>query len=239
MKQLDYSKLLKTDWVNQFTPQQLSVIKTGIERGLDVSHYANPEFDEWQMYQIRNGVVSGVDVSIYAKPEFDSSQMSQILSGLEDGIDVSSYAKPEIGQMQMKEIRAGLVAGLDVSVYAKPDWTRDQMRTKRLTMVAEQSPNMTLITFGKYQGKKGGKFKCMPESVEDVLRKYASWNLVHVVPLRENGQYVAPQADIVTLMSEHENVFRNGLTLKATEIVNRLVDLQSALSELSEAQPSK
>lgn len=268
MKQLDYAKLLETDWAEQFDNWQLNEIQLGLHMGLDVavyakpeyrmeqmeqireglkmgvdvSRYTRPEFDNAQMGEIRRGLYKGLDVSIYAKPEFDYLQMSEIRQGLGAGVDVTIYAKPEFGHKQMAEIWRGLVASLDTSAYANPEWSPDRMHVKRLTLVAEQSPNLTLITFGTYQGQKGGKFKLMSDSVDDVMRKYAGWNLAHVVPLRENGQYVAPQPDIVTLMAEHEKVYKNRITKTAQPVINRLVEsqnLHSTLSELSETQLNK
>lgn len=82
MKQLDYGKLIETEWADQFDDYQLSAIRAGLKAGVNVSHYANPEFDRWQMSEIRDGLVAGLDV-VYAIPEFDNFQMAQIRSGLE------------------------------------------------------------------------------------------------------------------------------------------------------------
>ena len=57
------------------------------------------------MREIRLGLEKGLDVSIYAKPEYDWMQMEEIRLGLEKDIDVSEYAKPEYDWMQMEEIR--------------------------------------------------------------------------------------------------------------------------------------
>ena len=61
-----------------FDEEQLESIIMGLEKGLDVTIYAKPEFDCCQMDEIRKGLESGVDVSVYAKPEFDRLQMHQI-----------------------------------------------------------------------------------------------------------------------------------------------------------------
>ena len=52
----------------KFNNEQLSQIKKGINYGLDVSIYANPEFTYGQMSEIRKGLEKRLDVSIYAKP---------------------------------------------------------------------------------------------------------------------------------------------------------------------------
>lgn len=69
----------------------LQEIIQGLRDGLDVSIYAKPEYDLWQMVQIRMGLQSGVDVSIYAKPEYSSLFMYVLRRSLETGIDISSF----------------------------------------------------------------------------------------------------------------------------------------------------
>lgn len=61
------------------------------------------------MAEIRRGLVENLDVSIYAKPEYDAYQMKEIHHGLVENLDVAIYAKPEYGWEQMKEIRLGLM----------------------------------------------------------------------------------------------------------------------------------
>lgn len=56
MKQLDYDKLMTTSWADQFNDNQLFQIRIGIIDGVDVSAYANPEFDDLQMWQIRDSL---------------------------------------------------------------------------------------------------------------------------------------------------------------------------------------
>ena len=62
-------------------------------------------FNEDQLWQIRKGLEKGLDVSIYAKPEFVRDQMWQIRIGLEQGLDASYYAEPELNWGEMREIR--------------------------------------------------------------------------------------------------------------------------------------
>jgi len=59
--------------------------------------------------EILQGLEKNLDVSIYAKPEFNAQQMCQIKQGLKKGLDVSIYAKPEIPASQMREIRLSLL----------------------------------------------------------------------------------------------------------------------------------
>lgn len=59
-------------------------------------------FNEGQMEEIRLGLEKDIDVSIYAKPEFDCGQMEEMCLGLEKGLVVSIYAKPEYKSYAMR-----------------------------------------------------------------------------------------------------------------------------------------
>lgn len=101
-----------------------------------VSIYAKPEFDEFQMEQIRTGFESDLSVEqvgVYAKPEFNEYQMREIRCGFNEGLSieqVSVYAKPEFTCVQMSEIESGFKKGLSIeqiSMYAKPEFYDYQM----------------------------------------------------------------------------------------------------------------
>lgn len=101
-----------------------------------VSIYAKPEFDEFQMEQIRTGFESGLSVEqvgVYAKPEFNEYQMREIRCGFNEGLSieqVSVYAKPEFTCVQMSEIESGFKKSLSIeqiSMYAKPEFYDYQM----------------------------------------------------------------------------------------------------------------
>lgn len=101
-----------------------------------VSIYAKPEFDEFQMEQIRTGFESGLSVEqvgVYAKPEFNEYQMREIRCGFNEGLSieqVSVYAKQEFTCVQMSEIESGFKKGLSIeqiSMYAKPEFYDYQM----------------------------------------------------------------------------------------------------------------
>ena len=52
-KNLNYANLMKTEWGNQFDSLQKGELKKGLEKGLDVSVYAKPEFNCYQMEKER------------------------------------------------------------------------------------------------------------------------------------------------------------------------------------------
>ena len=72
---LNVENLTKTEWFNQFDEFQKKQIRVGLEDNLNVSIYANPEFNIYQMNQIRLGLVDNLDVSKYANKDFNSDKM--------------------------------------------------------------------------------------------------------------------------------------------------------------------
>ena len=111
----------KIEESGKFNYSQKEQISFGLQKGLDISIYAKPEFKGSQMEQIRFGLEKGLNVHIYAKPEFDYEQMRQIRIGLEQGLDVNVYAKAEFNNIQMQEIRLSLEKSSDVNTYVKSD----------------------------------------------------------------------------------------------------------------------
>lgn len=89
--------------LQEFDFDQLYLIYSGLEQGLDVKHYANPNFTNLQMKEIKLGLENNLDISIYASEEFDNKQMYYIRDGLMQGLDVTHYAKPELSWQEMKK----------------------------------------------------------------------------------------------------------------------------------------
>ena len=75
---LNIENLIKTEWFNQFDKKQRRIIEEGLEKQLDVSIYAKPEFTWMQMKEISWGLEDNLDVSIYAKTEYSWEQMEQM-----------------------------------------------------------------------------------------------------------------------------------------------------------------
>lgn len=119
--------LISLGYTDRYFSPELREIRLGLEKGLDVSLYAKPEFHYFQMHEIRLGLENNINVSLYAKPEFDSPQMAQIRLGLENNINIGIYFKLVFDWSQMKEIRLGLEKNLDVKWYAKPEFESEQM----------------------------------------------------------------------------------------------------------------
>ena len=60
---LTIENLTKTEWFNQFNKEQQRCILYGIEKNLDVSLYANPEYSSLKMCSIISSLEYNVDVS--------------------------------------------------------------------------------------------------------------------------------------------------------------------------------
>ena len=75
-------ELTKTEWFNQFELFAQKEILAGLEKDLDVSIYAKPEYSWDQMKQISSGLEEGLDVSIYAIPVLSEDQMEKIFKAL-------------------------------------------------------------------------------------------------------------------------------------------------------------
>lgn len=85
-----------------YSPEQKREIEKGIESGINISAYANPEVEAKDMYQIRCALEDGINIAPYMNPKLDSMQIYAIIVGVKNGIDVSSFAKPEIPYEEMK-----------------------------------------------------------------------------------------------------------------------------------------
>ncbi len=96
-------------------------VQAGIDKGLNVSLYANPEYMAIQMRQLRMGLEEGLDVSVYSNLEYDWFQMEEIRLGMKAGILYENYAKPDIDYRRMRQLRKGLQEGIDLSIFVKLD----------------------------------------------------------------------------------------------------------------------
>lgn len=143
---------------DEYQKAQNQEIKLGKEEGLDVSIYADPQFNWLQMEQIRMGLKDKLNASIYADPSYNYETMRQIRLSLYSGMNLIPYlnrgfADDDLGEIrlalldklpidewlqdnmcapQIHEIRIGLCEGLDISVYADIGYNWMQMQEIRL-----------------------------------------------------------------------------------------------------------
>lgn len=71
------------DLLKIFDFYQIAQICKGIQRGVDVSVYADSKYNDRQMYELCAGLINGIDVSVYANELIDSAEMRSIRVRLE------------------------------------------------------------------------------------------------------------------------------------------------------------
>lgn len=136
MKEAHIRQVDISDYVEQgYDEDQLEqIIKAREEHLDDFDKYLNVEMRGENLREIRKGLQEGLDVSIYADHEYNWHQMREIRRGLENRVDVSIYAKPLYQPRQMHEIRKGLEAGIDVSKYSSMVNSASDMKAIRLRL---------------------------------------------------------------------------------------------------------
>lgn len=203
-----------------------------------VSIYAKPEFDEFQMEQIRTGFESGLSVEqvgVYAKPEFNEYQMRGIRYGFNEGLSieqVSVYAKPEFSCVQMNEIESGFKKGLSIeqiSMYAKPEFYDYQMNQicrgfknglsmEQVSVYAKPEFNpdqMRLIEDG-FRNKlsiEQVKAYAKPEFDSNQMWEIENGLDEYKLSIEQVGTYAKPEFDF-NQMFEIRRGFINGLSMK-------------------------
>ena len=80
---------------SEFNEQQLEVLRKAIEHDVDVTQYADPKYDAYQLNNIFVGLLNGLDVTYYADPSFSSQQMSAILETIDSMFDFMYQSSDE------------------------------------------------------------------------------------------------------------------------------------------------
>jgi hypothetical protein len=88
----------------------IEIIEGCISKGLDASIFFDFDyaFAYREALEIYYGLGRGYNVSVYAKPEFNYWQMEQIRMGYDAGVDVSRYADHNLCWQEMGKIRRAL-----------------------------------------------------------------------------------------------------------------------------------
>lgn len=87
---LTLEQLLESDWADQFNRAQLSEIRTGLNRNIDV-YYADPSIKSDKMKVLRHASENGINLLEYAK-DFSVQQLEALLEGAKHNIDYRTYA---------------------------------------------------------------------------------------------------------------------------------------------------
>lgn len=123
---LNLQQLLESDWADQFNRAQLSEIRTGLNRNIDV-YYADPSIKSDKMKVLRHASENGINLLEYAK-DFSVHQLEALLEGAKHKVDYTMYANRKYSHTQMLTIAQGLLLNLDVSHYLDPKFETNQMR---------------------------------------------------------------------------------------------------------------
>lgn len=127
----------------KYDNRQLSEIYAGICENLDVSRYDNEAFEAEQMWELRLGLKHGIDISVFNNPKFAFNQMDEIRQGLAENLNVEIYAKPTFDVGQMREIKKGLERNIDVSKYA--NMYVDSRKMALIRILLEQGYNVSTV----------------------------------------------------------------------------------------------
>ena len=123
---LTLEQLLESDWADQFNRAQLSEIRTGLNRNIDV-YYTDPSIKSDKMKVLRHASENGINLLEYAK-DFSVQQLEALLEGAKHNINYQMYANRKYSHTQMLTIAQGLLLNLDVSHYLDPRFETNQMR---------------------------------------------------------------------------------------------------------------
>lgn len=123
---LTLEQLLESEWADQFNRAQLSEIRTGLNRNIDV-YYADPSIKSDKMKVLRHASENDINLLEYAK-DFSVHQLEALLEGAKHNVDYTVYANRKYSHTQMLTIAQGLLLNLDVSHYLDPRFETNQMR---------------------------------------------------------------------------------------------------------------
>lgn len=114
--------------LGKFTLNQLKLIVKGIDEGLKVHLYANPDLDELQMYEVYLGVKSNVNIYEYNNSEYSCEKMRLVRVCLENGIDPIDYITPIdylqcINDLYYYAVSVGIECGCNQEYLNSDDFT--------------------------------------------------------------------------------------------------------------------
>ena len=115
---------------SDFTKEQFEIIRDGLEAGVDIYKYANPEYSEDKMLEILEKLqqkrvdeeLTTGDLNGYMSSDFSEPCRIKLIDAFAEGLDVKAIANPEFNEKQLEILIEGLRKGLDVTVYANPEY---------------------------------------------------------------------------------------------------------------------
>lgn len=93
----------------QYNSMQISWLKRGFDKGLDISRCANPRYDWTIMKEVLYGLMYGVDISRHIDYDTTEERARLIREGRVRNLDVSRYESRKLTQKEAKKIYEGLL----------------------------------------------------------------------------------------------------------------------------------
>jgi hypothetical protein len=107
---------------------QIEEIMAGLQEGLDVSVYCNPQYHFLTMQAYRFALMANVDVDWLKSKQFRMVQILMIAECTKAGLE-RKYFDPELfNKSQLVEIILGVREKIDVTKYAKVNYSNVKMR---------------------------------------------------------------------------------------------------------------
>ena len=107
---------------------QIEEIMAGLQEGLDVSVYCNPQYHFLTMQAYRFALMANVDVDWLKSKQFRMIQILMIAECTKAGLE-RKYFDPELfNKSQLVEIILGVREKIDVTKYAKVNYSNVKMR---------------------------------------------------------------------------------------------------------------
>lgn len=129
----------------EFNYSQVLQLVHGLSEGIDISIYADPEFNDRQMDEIRralklieyqrtHGLENLPNINLLARKDLDDKQMSIIRYAFAQEVPnekIALFADPKYNYEQMDQIRAGILRDIDITSLLDPNLSAEEMEEKR------------------------------------------------------------------------------------------------------------
>ena len=117
-----------------YTDEQIKLIKDGLNLELDVDVYANPDFTPEKMDTIMMIMVAGSSIDCQHLGKFTLNQLKLIVKGIDEGLKVHLYANPDLDELQMYEVYLGVKSNVNIYEYNNSEYSCEKMRLVRVCL---------------------------------------------------------------------------------------------------------
>lgn len=117
-----------------YTDEQIKLIKDGLNLELDVDVYANPDFTPEKMDTIMMIMVAESSIDCQHLGKFTLNQLKLIVKGIDEGLKVHLYANPDLDELQMYEVYLGVKSNVNIYEYNNSEYSCEKMRLVRVCL---------------------------------------------------------------------------------------------------------